>query len=343
MTRDNPDKTLANIIFVSSLILNIIGLIASFVTTYPNEAIRRVNISICVISIIIIALFYIFFVFFIKRYHLFEIILAFIEAIIIYPSLFFTSNNSLDAFILYFFIIPTVYGCIIRKPWELVFPIGILLLYLSMFTIAYNENIMRPIIYAQLTFEKTQFFFGFTATYLFVLFCTYFVTMTTIASRKAYIELSTKDDLTGLFNRRKLDNDLANHNYKYGIMMDVDNFKIINDTYGHETGDKVLQKLAEIVLKHCTNEFTIYRYGGEEFFVISRFNEEDTFKHLKCIFSDVRSGLKILDRNITISCGISENIDDNIDNFLKEADAQMYISKHNGKDQATFLGENLGI
>jgi diguanylate cyclase (GGDEF)-like protein len=91
-------------------------------------------------------------------------------------------------------------------------------------------------------------------------------------------ELSTSDALTGLANRRRLDQDLeleCERAMRYGrplafIMLDVDHFKSINDTYGHARGDAVLQELAEVLHEQMRTCDTIYRYGGEEFAVLAR-------------------------------------------------------------------------
>jgi diguanylate cyclase (GGDEF)-like protein len=91
-------------------------------------------------------------------------------------------------------------------------------------------------------------------------------------------ELAHTDGLTGLANRRLLDHDLAlecERAARYGrplglIMFDLDHFKRLNDTFGHVRGDEVLQQLAEVVAAEVRSTDTVYRYGGEEFAVLTR-------------------------------------------------------------------------
>jgi PAS domain S-box-containing protein len=95
-------------------------------------------------------------------------------------------------------------------------------------------------------------------------------------SEKKYKELSITDDLTGLFNQRHFYNQLRAEidriqRYKHPLallLLDVDNFKIYNDTYGHLAGDKVLTKLGEVIRNSIRKTDSGYRYGGEEFTVI---------------------------------------------------------------------------
>lgn len=91
------------------------------------------------------------------------------------------------------------------------------------------------------------------------------------------LELSTTDKLTGLYNRQKIDEQLNEEQHKVNrykdyhcsvMMIDVDFFKNINDTLGHQEGDNVLRKLAEVMRKTLRQTDTIGRWGGEEFIII---------------------------------------------------------------------------
>jgi diguanylate cyclase (GGDEF)-like protein len=86
--------------------------------------------------------------------------------------------------------------------------------------------------------------------------------------------LSTCDALTGLYNRRRLDDNLQNeairasrqHYDLYLLLIDIDNFKVYNDKHGHQQGDRILQELARIILRSIReNVDSGYRYGGDEF------------------------------------------------------------------------------
>lgn len=93
---------------------------------------------------------------------------------------------------------------------------------------------------------------------------------------RKYKKLSVVDPLTGLYNRRKLNKDLPKYfarekryNLQYTVLMiDIDNFKNINDTKGHKAGDNILKKIAKIITKQVRKGDNVYRLSGDEFIVI---------------------------------------------------------------------------
>lgn len=190
---------------------------------------------------------------------------------------------------------------------------------------------------------------GFSTTFIFnIILCAKFYSAYTF-ERKRLIKneellntLASKDELTGLYNRRTFDQDILIQNYTCGIMFDIDNFKNINNVYGHLVGDEALKKFSQILLKHCSDEFTIYRYGGEEFFVLSRFTKEKTVKILENIFTDIRQNFKVDDLfhkvyniSITVSAGMSSKVvNTNSMILISSADANLYLAKNSGRDRA---------
>lgn len=134
--------------------------------------------------------------------------------------------------------------------------------------------------------------------------------------------LTDRDFLTGLYNRRKLEEDIwrytdinKRHNIKFPILMiDINNFKEINDTKGHKTGDKVLRKIAYLLQKTIRASDKVYRLGGDEFVIIlSHHTGIDTFiKRLNNTLSEI---------DITVSighCYICENCMEIIDKSMYE-------------------------
>lgn len=155
---------------------------------------------------------------------------------------------------------------------------------------------------------------------------------------------SNTDALTQVKNRRSLKSRLNwyNHFHKdYSvIMIDIDNFKNVNDTFGHETGDVVLRGLGEILLSVQNEGFVPYRYGGEEFVLL--LNEYNVQKTLYTA-EKVRIAMKNypfegIDRPITISLGVGfKNMAE--DGGIKQADDNLYYSKHNGKNVVSYNKE----
>lgn len=153
-------------------------------------------------------------------------------------------------------------------------------------------------------------------------------------------ELIYYDDLTGLFNKRFL-NGLKN--FIYGKILltifDIDDFKSINDIYGHQTGDHIIKKVSEILIKYSKKgEFPI-RYGGDEFVLISSYtNLENFVKKLEDMKNFIQMTPFVYNNNIirlTLSFGVSDGDIENIQSILENADSALYISKGKGKNCIT--------
>ncbi len=163
-------------------------------------------------------------------------------------------------------------------------------------------------------------------------------------SERRYRELSTVDELTGLFNKRYFNQVLQmelNRTARYGgplslIMMDIDNFKLHNDTYGHAEGDKVLARLGEIVKESVRDNDVACRYGGEEFVVIL---PATAGQGGLVVAERIREGLaaeRFCEGQVrkTLSLGVAEYVPgDNREIFIKRADANLYEAKERGKNR----------
>ena len=157
------------------------------------------------------------------------------------------------------------------------------------------------------------------------------------------IELSERDTLTRTYNRRllfhKLDDLIKNKYHKKLpfslIMFDIDHFKKINDQYGHLVGDDVLKILTKLILEDKRSSDYIYRYGGEEFFLV--LPETDINGALKAAhrLHQLISKLEIPKvGHITVSMGVVEyQTDETIDDVIKRVDDLMYQAKNGGRNQ----------
>ncbi|WP_458526798.1 GGDEF domain-containing protein [Onishia taeanensis] len=156
-------------------------------------------------------------------------------------------------------------------------------------------------------------------------------------------ELSDTDDLTGLANRRKLMSLLGReialsnrHATPLSLMMiDIDHFKRINDTWGHLQGDKVLQRLADLCRSQIRKEDCLARLGGEEFAVLMPLT---SLSHARTLAERLRHDVARHDFGlpegcITISTGIAEHrIGELRDQFLERTDQCLYAAKHQGRN-----------
>lgn len=161
-------------------------------------------------------------------------------------------------------------------------------------------------------------------------------------------ELAVRDELTGLYNRRKIMELLREQiklsetgGYSFVICyLDLDHFKSINDTYGHGVGDEVIKRFADVSMKAIRSIDYAGRLGGEEFIVVltnTKLNEclvvaERIRKNIECEqFEQMPS------RSVTVSVGVAEYREsEGLESLLNRADNNLYISKDTGRNKITF-------
>lgn len=160
---------------------------------------------------------------------------------------------------------------------------------------------------------------------------------------KKLLKMATTDSLTKLPNRIKLDEKLFECFTYYQrtrrafsiIMLDVDFFKRINDTYGHLVGDKVLEALASILRTTVRDTDTVGRWGGEEFMIICPDTDKAGASHLA---SKIQSAINEYDfeavHSLTCSFGIGEfREDDRVESAVSRADEALYKAKDLGRNK----------
>ena len=163
--------------------------------------------------------------------------------------------------------------------------------------------------------------------------------------------LAITDGLTKLYNLRHFYNQLEieiDRSNRYGhplalLLLDIDNFKTYNDTYGHLEGDKVLVKLGQIITSCLRTMDFAYRYGGEEFTIIL---PETTGEEAKNVAHRIKTSVEIENFvpesgnivNITISIGVTEYFKkEPLATVIQRADRAMYKSKAKGRNTISFL------
>lgn len=158
--------------------------------------------------------------------------------------------------------------------------------------------------------------------------------------------MSQVDHLSGLPNRRAMDHDFENiissgiQKEKVVIaMLDLDHFKKVNDRYGHDIGDQVIQILGEVFKKRLRNTDTFYRYGGEEFVTLLRnIDLDDSVKLIQSINDSFKDAVeKRLGFKCTFSCGVvplnNFGGDCTVAEIIKEADKLLYHAKNSGRNR----------
>ncbi|QOP43078.1 diguanylate cyclase [Sulfurimonas sediminis] len=164
-----------------------------------------------------------------------------------------------------------------------------------------------------------------------------------VALEKELQKLATKDALTGLYNRYKMSTlieDEIKRTKRYGevfslLMLDIDKFKHVNDTYGHDVGDYVLQELSRIVLQTIRKTDSFGRWGGEEFMLLApHTNAEQAMELAQKIRKRVEEHSFEHVEKITVSIGVTEYINTEKEtSLLKRVDQALYEAKANGRNQ----------
>lgn len=169
----------------------------------------------------------------------------------------------------------------------------------------------------------------------------------TIKAQSELVRLASTDPLTGIANRRSFfeqSNQQFQEHRKAGssamIMLDIDHFKNVNDSYGHEAGDRVLLAVSDAIKK---DDLIFGRLGGEEFAVFLPKMKQDAAhamaEDMRNAISDLVIDVDGFTVSVTCSFGISEyNGDDNLDSLLKRADQALYAAKNNGRNQTIIWG-----
>ena len=167
--------------------------------------------------------------------------------------------------------------------------------------------------------------------------------------KEALRNLSYQDQLTGLYNRHKIA-EVFDHEKKQTdryheqfslILMDVDRFKAMNDTYGHHVGDEVLKEVARILINHTRKSDLVARWGGDEFVIIATKTDlqhvielaEAIRERVQKVTIDTAEGCKV-----TVSIGVATvATDDSLKTMLCRADEALYEAKGAGRNQVKSL------
>ncbi len=154
---------------------------------------------------------------------------------------------------------------------------------------------------------------------------------------------STIDGLTGLYNHRYIYERLAEESHRCSrhkcsftvMILDIDHFKNINDTFGHLTGDKILKELSLILKENIRQTDLVGRYGGEEFLImLAEISLNEGFEVAEKIRQIVYSTTFSQDIRFTVSIGIEEYTGESISDLLEKADNKLYKAKNSGRNKS---------
>lgn len=165
--------------------------------------------------------------------------------------------------------------------------------------------------------------------------------------KQTLIYLSYTDQLTGLYNRHKLQELFEFEKrqvlrYKTDlsiILMDLDSFKPVNDEYGHQAGDMVLKEIALILQSSLRSSDVVARWGGEEFLITTpKTALNEAVKVANSLRQKIKSSLFSYVGTMTASFGVAVFKEgDNLDQLIQRADRALYLAKESGKDNVKYL------
>ena len=177
------------------------------------------------------------------------------------------------------------------------------------------------------------FFYGITAGWTSVAIAFIFVYIQ-VQSMNAYV-----DSLSGLYNRRYMDHILSTFKKRgqqnvYGIMIDVNDFKSINDHYGHFQGDNAIRIIGEILTKSLDEHCLAIRYAGDEFiFLMQSDSETDVKLMIRKIEDDIdewnQTGKVPFQLSLAMGYSQFDTVSTDIEKFLSDMDKEMYLAKKN--------------
>lgn len=168
-------------------------------------------------------------------------------------------------------------------------------------------------------------------------------------------EQANRDSLTGLFNRRYLEGTLQRELARCKregaalsmLLFDIDHFKLINDTYGHQAGDEVLRVFGQLLLEHARTEDIVCRYGGEEFLVVLPKMPLDIARergtYMLKLVAERTVAFAALRIRITTSIGVATapQHSDSAEGLVRCADEALYLAKHSGRNQLVTFGDEM--
>ncbi|MDE6762905.1 MAG: diguanylate cyclase [Oscillospiraceae bacterium] len=197
-------------------------------------------------------------------------------------------------------------------------------------------------------FVQIVFFFNMLCTFLLLLVYSFIfaseinVAQTVLRKKNSELaNLASKDALTGFYNRRKMHEYLvcaAEGKEVFSLIMsDIDNFKKLNDTYGHDCGDEALKAVSDACRSCISDGDRICRWGGEEFLILTNrpLNAAaDTAEKIRSAVEHCNLTFNGIDIKITMTLGVSEfDPSSTIDKVITAADQKLYIGKNSGKNR----------
>ena len=219
------------------------------------------------------------------------------------------------------------------------------------YVLGINGIVSNHMLYYELDMQaEIKNFFLFEKYSLVVTLCLYILLVTVLfyvnthVERSYFRDLAARDPMTGLLNRRGMEAFLRNTTHSEYLalsVLDIDNFKSINDAYGHDVGDDAICFMAEQIEKSIRDSDAVARFGGEEFVVYLRGRDVEKMRMTMERVREAigRDSANVVEGGFTVSGGVEivrseENSD--FESLFKAADEKLYEAKNSGKNRLVF-------
>ena len=261
-----------------------------------------------------------------KKYDIYLKYVLLLFMMTLFPFILWTSPKTQQA-TLYVFIIPSFYAISIKRKRNLILPVVNGLLIAAIIYV--KVNVIYAIVFLTI--------FIFSLIIQSMLSITLFSNFAELEDAYSLIaDIARKDSLTGIYNRFGLQNVLRGKEQDscHAIMIDIDFFKQINDTHGHEAGDRVLSMIGAVLRKFSGPDFIVSRWGGEEFLLYSFKDYAGTMDTLRNIYGEVANTVCVGTDHVHISAGVSGRgfISEDL---IADADKKLYHAKKTGRNRIT--------
>ena len=283
-----------------------------------------------------------------KKTQIFAFIAISVSSLVLFPMMFF-ANAGLHGGMPYYFLVAIVCTALALKGKTRIILFSIILLeYCGIFAVyRYYPQVFIPMTHEKAFVDQVS---SMVISSLILFSFSYAVSEQNSHDRNTIHQLSllyekqaNTDELTGLYNRRYFHNflklailTLGDTGKLHIAMFDIDDFKFVNDKYGHPFGDTILKQFSLILQQSENSGITPCRYGGEEFLLlIPKKNREDALKLVEDILQKTRDQIKLKDgRFVTVSAGFITCTEDmTYDVLLREVDKKLYAAKSSGKNR----------
>lgn len=270
-----------------------------------------------------------------------RMVYAFFLFVLYLPLAWTTSPGSYSAMSFYAVLIVFLGVILARKWYEYAFPV------ITILEVVYFLNIepLNPTQYGIYSALSTR---AVDLSVNFIVVCAIIIAIIMVLNRyfesehERIYKMSVTDQLTGIYNRRHLYHQIETYGVEKTpsfaiLMMDLNNFKRVNDTYGHVVGDEVLREFGEVLRKACRKRDLPVRYGGDEFILVLPETETRDVSVIQNRIEDFFKPIceKYVDVGLSISFGVATSEGKSIEEIMQMADDHLYKNKNALKNMVT--------